>query len=93
MNYGIYSLMSICFFTEVRCMAIGYVSTGMGDFLSSRPTMGCVRVEISLCHYTFINFSALLVSLMAVHLAHRNQKTFWPCLVWKSWLCMISSQN
>ena len=29
-------------------MAMGYVSIGMGDRLSSRPAMGCVGVGISL---------------------------------------------
>ena len=35
------SVMSICLFTEV-IRAMGYVSTGMGDRLSSGPAMGCV---------------------------------------------------
>ena len=47
-----------------------YVSPWMGDRLSSRPAMGCVCVEISLCRQTFINSSALLMSLVAVQLAH-----------------------
>ena len=55
---------------------MGYVSTGMGNCLSSGPAMECVRVGIFLCHQTFINSSALLVSLMAVQLKHIDQKTF-----------------
>ena len=55
---------------------MGYFSTGMGDLMSSRPAMG---VEISFCHQTFLNSSALLVSLMAVQLAHVDRKIFWPC--------------
>ena len=37
---------------------MGYVSTWMGDRLSSTPAVGCVWVGITLCHQT----SALLVS-------------------------------
>ena len=46
---------------------MGYVGTSMGDRLSSRPAVGCVSVGISLCPQTFINSSALLLSLMALH--------------------------
>ena len=45
---------------------MGYVSTWIGDRLSSRQAVGCVRVGISLCHQTFVNSSALLASLMAL---------------------------
>ena len=45
---------------------MGYVSTWMGDRLSSRPAVGCVWAGISLCLQTFVNSSALLVSLMAL---------------------------
>ena len=38
---------------------MGYVSTWMGDCLSSTPAVGCVWVGISLCHQTFVNSSAL----------------------------------
>ena len=54
------SVMSICLLTEV---AMDYVSTWMGDGLSSRPAVGCVSVGIS-----FVNSSALLVSLMTLRL-------------------------
>ena len=37
-------------------------------------------VGISLCHQSFINSNALLVSLMAVPLVHVDRKNFWPCL-------------
>ena len=58
-------MMSICLLTEVKA-AMGYVSTWMGDRLSSRPDVGCVSVGISLCPQTFVNSSVLLVSLMAL---------------------------
>ena len=45
---------------------MGYVSTLMGDRLSSRSALGFVSVGISLCPQTFVNSSALLVSLMAL---------------------------
>ena len=67
--------MSICLLTEVK----DYDSTWMGDHLSSRPAVGYVGVGISLCHQTFINSSALLVSLMAMQLQHVDLKTFRPC--------------
>ena len=57
---------------------MGYVSTWMGNCLSSRPTMGCVCVGISLCNQTFVKSSAQLVSLMALR---GDQNTFWPCLL------------
>ena len=41
---------------------MGYVSTWMGDRLSSTQAVGCVWVGISLCHSAFIYSSALLVS-------------------------------
>ena len=41
---------------------MGYVCTWMGDHLSSTPAVGCVWVGISLCHQTFVNSSALLMS-------------------------------
>ena len=44
------------------------LSTGMGH-------------GISLCHHTFIISSALLMSLMAVQLAHLDKKTFRPCFL------------
>ena len=56
---------------------MGYVSTGMGDRLSSKPYGMCLSWNV-LCRQTFINSSALLVSLMAVQLAHVDQKTFRP---------------
>ena len=46
---------------------MGYISTWMGDCLSSGPAIGCVWVGISLCYQTFVNSRALLVSLMALH--------------------------
>ena len=45
---------------------MGYVSTWMGDHLSLGPAVGCIQVRISFCHETFVNSSALLVSLMAL---------------------------
>ena len=53
---------------------MGYVSTGMGDCMGSTPAIG--GVGSSFCCQTFINSGALLVSLMAVQLAHVDQKTF-----------------
>ena len=44
---------------------MGYIGTWMGDRLSSRPAVGCVSVGICLCPQTFVNSSALLVSLLA----------------------------
>ena len=57
---------SICLLTEVKRQWA--ISTWMGDHLSSTPAVGCVWVGISLCHQTFINSSALLMSLMALRL-------------------------
>ena len=45
---------------------MGYLSTWIGDLLSSRPVVGSIGVGISLCHQTFVNSSALLVFLMAL---------------------------
>ena len=56
-----------------------YVSTWMADRLSFRPGMGCIRPGNCFCHQTFINSSAVLVSLMALLLAHFDQNTFRPC--------------
>ena len=57
------SMMSICQLIEVKqqwaMLVLGW------DRLSSTPGVGCVWVGISLCHQTFVNSSALLVSLMA----------------------------
>ena len=55
-------------------MAVGYVSTRMDDCLSLGPTVECIEVGISFCHETFINSSALLVSLMALG-SHKGTKT------------------
>ena len=60
-------------------LVLGWVTN-----LSSRQAMGWVSVGISLCHQTFINSSALLVSLMAVQLGHVDQKAFWPFLFFVS---------
>ena len=57
------SMMSICLLTEVKqqwtTLILGWVT------ISCRPAVGCVSVGISLCPQTFVNPSALLVSLMA----------------------------
>ena len=57
---------------------MGYVCTWMGDHLSSGPGMG-----ICFCRQTFINSSALLVSMMAVQLTHVEQNSFQPCYLVK----------
>ena len=46
---------------------MGYVSTWMGDRLSSRSAVGSVSVGIFLCPQISVNSSALLMSLMALH--------------------------
>ena len=57
--------MRICLRTEVK-QQWAYVSTWMGDPLSSRQAVGCVFVGIFLRHQTFVNSSELLMSLMAL---------------------------
>ena len=43
---------------------MGYISTWMGDRLSSEPGMVCIELRIGFCCQPFINPSALLMSLM-----------------------------
>ena len=70
------SVRSICLFTKWQwaTLVLGWVS------ISSIPAMASVCVGISSCHQTFINSSALLVSLMAVQLAYVDRNTFRPFL-------------
>ena len=50
---------------------MGQVSTWMGDRLSSRTGMEYINVrKFGFCPQIFINFSALLMSLMALQLMH-----------------------
>ena len=65
--YGYLHIRAILMGTgDMPAGALVVVSTCMGDRLSSGPAVGCVWVGISLCPQTFINSSALLVSLMAL---------------------------
>ena len=52
---------------------MGYVSTWMANHLISTPDVGCVWIGISLCHQTFVNSSALLISVMALP-SHKGPK-------------------
>ena len=60
---------------------MGNVSTWMGVRLSSRPGIGCMCLGIAFCCPTFLNTSALLVSLMALQLAHVDRQSFWTCFI------------
>ena len=75
------SVISICLCTEVKwqwaTLVLGWVTVP-----SSRPATGCVQVGITLCPQTFTNSSALLVSLMAGHGVHVDQRTLRPCCGW-----------
>ena len=53
---------------------MGYISTWMGDRLSSTPAVRYVSNGISLSPQTFVNASAPLVSLMALR-SHYKTKT------------------
>ena len=45
---------------------MGYVSTWMGDHLTSVPAVGCIQFGISFSEETFVNSNSLLVFLMAL---------------------------
>ena len=57
---------------------MGYVSTWMGDRLSSRPAVGCVSVGISLSP-DFRKFWCTTRVSDGFAPVLRDQNTFWPC--------------
>ena len=67
-------MMSICLLMEVKRQWALLV--WMGDRLSSTPAVGCVSVAVSLCPQTFVNSSAQIVPLMALHSCWETKTPF-----------------
>ena len=64
---------------------------GRVTVLSFRPGIGCILLGswfLSLDFHKFL--SALLVSLMALRLAHVDQNTLWPCFLQELFSCPVA---